>query len=143
MLVVGGLLIVAAIPVAIVGFNARSEASDERAKAIAARHARPPLEARRHSLDQQRVDLQLSVLAMPNKVQVLGTAAGDLAAAQRQFTEVANHTAADNTGDIAGAANVFRNRRCERARRADAEGPAAQQALQDAHAALQKLQDAK
>ncbi|MDQ1431773.1 MAG: hypothetical protein QOF40_2375 [Actinomycetota bacterium] len=108
MVAIGMLLVLASIPIVVIGFGTQSEASDERALATAARDDRRSQEAHRLKLAQERIKLESIVSTIQIKAMALGTGIFQLGTAQGHIREVANHAATVfNTGDAAGAVAVW------------------------------------
>jgi hypothetical protein len=143
MVAIGTLLVLAAIPIAIIGFGAQSEASDQRAQATTARGDRRTQDARRLKLAQERIALESMVSTIHIKAMALGGSIFDLGTAQGHIRDVVNHAAAvHNAGDVAGAAAVWSTDGQTALDDLTQKDAAAQKVLQDMHALLQQLKQA-
>jgi hypothetical protein len=143
MVAIGMLLVLAAIPIAIIGLGAQSEASDQRSQATTAREDRRTQEARRRKLAQDRIALESMVSTIHIKAMALGTDAFQLGTAQNHIREVAGHAAAVyNAGDVAGAAAVWSTEGQTALDDVTQKDAAAQKLLEETHALLQQLKQA-
>lgn len=134
MVVVGTLFALAAIPVALIGIGARSDASAARdAAATAHRDARVQSAQRLH-LARQRISLQRLVSSIPPKAQLLASSVLEVGEAQAQVVDVENRAAAaHNAGNLAGAVTTWQT-----------DGKTAVDAVQSKDAtAHQQLEDAQ
>ena len=110
MVVVGILLVLAAMPVLIVGLDATSEASDARDRAHAASVAARVEETRRLKLARERLALSPIVTGMPTRAQGFASTVLDVGNAQGRLRDVGNQAArAYNSGDPSGAAALWQN----------------------------------
>jgi hypothetical protein len=140
--VIAGLLLVGAATFAVIGFQASSEASDQRDAAATATHERHELTGRAHAVEHQYTHVKQVVEAMPGRFTTLGRTVGDLADAQNHFVDVTNHGAdLYNQNDVAGALSVYRGDAVAALDDMTAKHDAATRALKDAQAALQQLQE--
>ena len=142
MLVAAGLLLAGAGVVGVTGFQAKSEASDERSATATATHRRRVLATREQAAAREADDVTRRTEALPEKFTSLGGSVGDLADAQNHFVDVANH-AADlyNQGDAAGAAAAYRTDGVSAVDAMAKQHDAAMQSLHDAQDALAHLQE--
>jgi hypothetical protein len=143
MVVIGTLLVLAAIPIAIIGFGAQSEASDQRSQATTAREDRRTQEARRRKLAQDRIALESMVSSIQIKAMALSADVFQLGTAQGHIREVAGHAAAVyNAGDVGGAAAVWSTEGQTALDDVTQKDAAAQKLLQETQALLQQLKKA-
>jgi hypothetical protein len=143
MVAIGTLLVLATIPIAIIGFGAQSEVSDQRAQATTAREDRRTQDARRLKLAQERIALESMVSTIHIKAMALGGSIFDMGTAQGHIRDVVNHAASvHNAGDVAGAAAVWSTDGQTALDDLTQKDAAAQKVLQDMHALLQQLKQA-
>lgn len=142
MVAIGALLLLAAIPIAIIGFGAQSDASDERSQATAARKDQAPQEAHRLKLAQARLALNSTVNQLQIKAGFLGSGIFELGTAQGHVRDVSGHAAAAyNAGDPAGGATVWRTDGQTALDDLTQKDAAAQKLLHDTQALLQQLKE--
>jgi hypothetical protein len=142
MVVIAGLLLVGAAVFAVTGFQASSEASDQRDAAATATHERREVTRRAHAVAHQYTKVKQVVEALPERVTTLERTIGELADAQNHFVDVTNHgVELYNQEDLAGALNVYRGDAVTALGDMTTKQDAATRALQDAQAALQQLQE--
>lgn len=144
MVVVATMLLLAAVPLVVIGVGARSDASDARAATTRARAARVPLVARRADLEKRRKELGQLVNAVPDAVTAISTATRDVVDANAHFTEVSNQAIQRyNTGDQAGGLATYRTDGAAAIEQLQQKVAALQQAIADEKTALEKLRGTK
>src|SRR5262245_54125480 len=143
MLVLAGLMLVAAAVVGVVGWQAHSTASDDRDAATRAVRTRHALLERQRRVEQATHSLDMLMDAAPAKLGALGTALDDTAHAENEFVDRVNHGAdLHNQGDIAGSTSVYQGDAATALAAFSQQNDKLQQALQDARTALTQLQGA-
>ena len=142
MLVVAGLLLIAAVVFGVLGFQAQSKASDERDQAaVAARH-RHALAVSERGYDDDRDQLEEDVFALPKEYEAVGTSLGDMVDAHNHYIDVATNAAElYNSGDTGGAVAVLQGDGTTAIDDLNAKRTATQQAVQHAEDALRELQE--
>jgi hypothetical protein len=142
-LVVAGVLLVGSVVLAGLGFQARSQASDEREGAATALEHREALVAERRDVASDSAEVVRLTDDTPDKYLALSDAMDQLADAQNHFVDVVNHAAElYNQGDEAGAVAVFTTDAAQALDDLVSKQAAAVQALHDAQDAITQLQEA-
>ena len=141
LVVLGLVFALGAIPVAVVGFNARSEAADARDAASAARDAQRAQEARRLKLSRERIALEALVTGVPNRAMGFAPSVLQVGNAQDRLRDISNRAAgAFNAGDPSGATTLWQTEGKTALDDLNAKDAATQQQLQEMHTLLQQLQ---
>jgi hypothetical protein len=108
MVVLAGVLVLAAVPLVGLGVSARSHVSRVEDATARAREARAPLLLRRSELLRERDEVGKLVAAVPDAVVTIGSASRDVLDAQRQMVDVSNRAIERyNAGDAVGGQSVY------------------------------------
>lgn len=143
LVVLGIVFTLGAIPVAVVGFSATSDATDAREAASAAQEAQRVQEARRLNLSRERIALEALVTGMPTRAQGFAPSVLEVGNAESHLQDVANRAArAYNGGDPAGSTTLWQTEGKTALDDLNAKDAATQRQLQEMHTLLRQLQAA-
>jgi hypothetical protein len=141
-LVAAAFVFVGAAVFGVLGFQAKSDASDQRDRAAAATVARRTSLAREHRLDTDRQRLEDDMTALPAKYDAIDTSIGQLVDAHNAYIDVEDKsTNLYNSGDTAGAVSTLQSEGPSLIAALDAKQTASQQAVQAAEDALHQVQE--
>ncbi len=142
MLVVAGLLLIAAVVFGVLGFQAQSEASDQRDQAAAAIHHRRELADQQQTIEDERDALKDRVLSLPDKYYGIDDQFAALIDVHNHYVDVLNDAIdRHNSGDISGATAVLSGDGASAIADMTAKKTATQQAVQAAQDALHEVQE--